>query len=138
MGRSFETSWHHIGGVEQTPVGVEPKEVEYLGDMISGEGVSMDDKKSESVQRWPTSVNVKGVRGFLGLTGYYRKFIKGYEILPKPLTELLEKKNNFKWNKKTQKAFEQLKTAISTAPVLWLPDFNKDLMIEYDGSGKGI
>lgn len=93
--------------------------------------------KIESVQGWPTPVNVKGVRGLLGLIGYYRKLIKGYEILAKPLTELL-RKNNFKWNQEAHEAFEQLKTVISIARVFRLPDFNSDFMIECDASDKRI
>lgn len=88
-----------------------------MGHVISAERVAMDNKKIRSVQEWPILSSVKKVRGFLGLTGYYRKFIRRYGLIAKRLTELL-KKNNFGWNSDAQKSFEQFKKAISTAPIL--------------------
>jgi hypothetical protein len=80
-------------------------EVEYLGHIISGQGVAVDPEKIQCILAWPRPKNVKGVRGFLGLTGYYRKFIKDYGKLAKPLTELT-KKEGFKWGEQDQLAFE--------------------------------
>ncbi|GJU15633.1 reverse transcriptase [Tanacetum coccineum] len=82
-------------------------------------------------------LNLKQLRGFLGLTGYYRRFIKGYAIISHPLTALL-KKNAYKWSGATQQAFEALKLAMSQALVLKLPNFNEPFIVETDASGIGV
>ena len=111
--------------------------LDFLGHTIDNQGVAMQSNKIQTILSWPIPQNVKGVRGFLGLTGYYRKFIQGYGSIAKRLTTLT-KKDNFKWGQKTQAAFDQLKRAMVTTPVLQLPDFTQPFEIECDASDKGI
>lgn len=95
--------------------------VDYLGHIISFEGVAADPSKLQAIQDWPAPHSLTALRGFLGLSGYYRRFVKNYAAIAGPLTDLL-KQNAFQWSEQAQSAFEQLKHAMSSLPVLGLPN----------------
>ena len=86
---------------------------------------------------WPIPKTVKSLRGFLGLTGYYRKFIRNCGLIVAPLTALL-KKDAFEWNEKADLAFQNLKEVVSHPSVLALPDFSQPFLVECDASSYGI
>ena len=113
------------------------KEVEYLGHLIFGDGVRIDPRKTATMQQWPIPKDVKALKGFLGLTGYYRKFVKGYGQIVAPLSALL-RKATITWTSKASHAFQLLKDAMSNPLVLALPDFSKSFMVECDASGLGV
>ncbi|XP_072077108.1 uncharacterized mitochondrial protein AtMg00860-like [Arachis hypogaea] len=86
---------------------------------------------------WPVPRDLKGFRGFIGLTGYYRHFVKNYGGITWPLTQLL-KEDQFKWGNEAQTAFEAPKTTMVIVPVLAVPSFSKPFAVETNASGKGI
>nr|GEX53632.1 Ty3/gypsy retrotransposon protein [Tanacetum cinerariifolium] len=111
--------------------------VEYLGHVLSAQGLANDPLKIQAMALWPIPKTLKQLRGFLRLTGYYRMFIKNYSIISQPLTKLL-KKNEFHWSTKAEVAFNQLKQAMMSSPVLALPNFKKEFVVETDASGSGL
>jgi hypothetical protein len=110
--------------------------VQYLGHVISDQEVAMDADKVEVVRTWPLPRIMRAVRGFLGLTGYYRKFIRSYGDIAAPLTKLL-KRESFRWTPSVTSTFEALKTALTMVSVLQLPDFFKPFIVDCNASGDG-
>ncbi|XP_028788525.1 uncharacterized protein LOC114744523 [Neltuma alba] len=113
------------------------RKIEYLGHIVSEKGVEMDGRKIQAIRQWPSPKNVTQLKGFLGLSGYYRRFIKGYANIADPLTRLLAK-DAFKWDDQAQSAFERLKDVLTEAPILTLQDFSKSFILETDAFGVGI
>jgi hypothetical protein len=123
--------------LKQSKCGFGTSEVEYLGHLVGKDDVGVDSKKLEAMQDWTHPKNLKSLHGFLGLTGYYRKFVKNYGKIATPINALL-KKNSFTWTLATVEAFQTLKMAMCTTLVMALPDFTKTFVLECDASGKGI
>ena len=113
------------------------RQLEYLGHIISEEGVAVDQLKIEAMLKWLTLKTLRELRGFLGLTGYYRKFVASNNKIAWPLTEQL-KKNNFGWKEAVEEAFQRIKIAMTTVLVLVLPDFSAPFIVETDASGHGL
>ncbi|WVZ82556.1 hypothetical protein U9M48_029810 [Paspalum notatum var. saurae] len=114
------------------------RQLAYLGHVISAEGISTDQSKVDAVSAWPVPTNAKELRGFLGLAGYYRKFVRHFAILARPLSDLLKKHALFIWTPDHQAAFDALKMALSSAPVLAMPDFSRPFCIETDACNSGV
>ncbi|KAF7140896.1 hypothetical protein RHSIM_Rhsim06G0107000 [Rhododendron simsii] len=113
------------------------QQVEYVGHVITCQGVAADPAKIDSMLSWPRPPSIKVLRGFLGLTGYYRRFIKDNGKICQPLNMLL-RKDAFGWSEVADLAFINLQTAMSTTPVLTLPNYTKPFVLECDASGTGV
>jgi transposase InsO family protein len=133
-------SWlrHDSWKLKLTKCSFAQRSVAYLGHVLSAAGVATDPSKVQAILDWPVPTSVRALRGFLGLAGYYRKFVRHFGIIAQPLTELLKKDAPFNWTPSQQTAFTALQAALSSAPVLALPDFGQPFHIDTDASGIGI
>jgi hypothetical protein len=104
------------------------KEVSFLGHIISEGGISVDPTKVKSVSSWNTPQNLSDIQSFLGLAGYYRRFIEGFSKIAKPMIELLEKGKTFEWTPRCEASFQELKKRLTTTPVLTMPDMGKTIL----------
>jgi hypothetical protein len=105
------------------------KQVAFLGHVISKGGISVDPKKVQDVLSWNAPMSVSDIQSFLGLAGYYQRFIKGLLKISKPMTELLEKDKNFGWMPACEASFLELKKRLMTAPILVMSDMEKPFCI---------
>jgi hypothetical protein len=113
-------------------------EVALLGHVISAGGVSVDLSKIKDVLNWMPPMNVSEIQSFLGLAGYYRRFIQDFSKIAKPMTKFLEKYKDFEWTEECQASFHELKKRLTSAPVLVLPDLTKKFDIYCDASHQGL
>jgi len=114
------------------------KEVSYLGHVIGPTGVRPDEKRVKAVRDFPEPKTTRELKGFLGLAGYYRRFVPNFSKVAKPLTELLKKNVPYVWNEKTEAAFVTLKTLLTTEPLLQYPDFTRPFVLTTDASNDAI
>jgi len=114
------------------------KKVPFLGHILSEEGISVDPSKVQEVLDWKAPTSVHEVRSFLGLAGYYRRFIPDFSKIAKPMTKLLQKDVKFVWSEECEVAFTTLRHLLTTAPVLAQPDIEKPFDVFCDASGTGL
>ncbi|GJX71234.1 putative reverse transcriptase domain-containing protein [Tanacetum coccineum] len=112
--------------------------VQFLGHVIDSEGIHVDPAKIESIKDWTSPKSPTEIRQFLGLAGYYRRFIEGFSKIAKPMTKLTQKKVKFVWGDKQEAAFQLLKQKLCSAPILALPEGSEDFIAYCDASKKGL
>ena len=113
-------------------------QVIFLGHVVSARDIATDPSKLESVTNWPTPKNVKQVRGFIGLCSYYRKYIKSFADIARPLHQLTEVNRKFEWTETCKKAFNTLKTVLTSAPILSYPTEDDLFILDTDASNEGM
>nr|GFC01998.1 putative reverse transcriptase domain-containing protein [Tanacetum cinerariifolium] len=104
----------------------------------SADGITMDPSKVEAITKWSRPTTVTGMRSFLGLAGYYRRFVEGFSRLALPLAQLMRKGETFVWMDEREESFEELKRRLVTAPILTLPSGFGGFQIYSDASKKGL
>ncbi|KAL0416543.1 UNVERIFIED_CONTAM: Transposon Tf2-12 polyprotein [Sesamum latifolium] len=114
------------------------EEIAFLGHVVSKEGVQPDPAKVRAILEWEPPKNVSEVRSFLGLAGYYRRFVKDFSVVAKPLTNLLKKNTPFNWNDRCAQSFEELKRRLTSAPILALPSGDGGYVVYTDASRQGL
>ena len=110
------------------------RKIRFLGVIIGPNGIEMEKEKVDGVLSWPEPKNAKDIRKFLGLINYYRRFIKDFAQVARPMNILTRKDVKWQWGEEQQKAFDELKRIFTTKPVLVAPDLNKEFRIEVDAS----
>jgi hypothetical protein len=114
------------------------EEIQFLGHVLTSKGIVIDPSKVKDILEWKSPTSVHQVRSFLGLAGYYRRFIPDFSKIVKPITGLLKNDTKFDWSSKCNEAFEQLKVLLTIAPVLAQPDIEKPFDVYCDASGSEL
>ncbi|GJT93885.1 putative reverse transcriptase domain-containing protein [Tanacetum coccineum] len=114
------------------------QEVHFLGHVVNHDGIHVDQSKIEVVKSWKAPTTPSEVRSFMGLAGYYRRFIENFSKIAKPLTSLTQKNQKYEWGEKQEEAFQTLKDNLCNAPILSLPDGVEDFVVYCDASNQGL
>jgi hypothetical protein len=114
------------------------EEIQFLGHVLSAKGIAVDPSEVKDILEWKSPTTVHQIRSFLGLAGYYHRFIPDFSKIVKPITELLKNDVKFNWSPKCNEAFKQLKTLLTIAPILAQPDIEKLFDVYCDASGIGL
>ena len=114
------------------------KQTKFLGHLVSENGIRTDPDKIEAVENWPTPTSAKQMKSFLGLCSYYRRFVKNFAKIARPLHKICEKGAKFIWNDDCQAAFDQLKTSLTSSPILAYPVPGKQFILDTDASNKSV
>ena len=149
VGSSFGDHLRHIASVlmklREAGLKLKPtkckffqKQVNFVGHIVSACGIATDPAKTEVIAKWPTPQSRKEVQQFLGLANYYRRFIKNFGTIAKPLHRLTEKNITFQWTDTCQQAFDNLRKCLMTSPILAHPDWSKSFILDTDASDCGI
>ena len=112
--------------------------VVFLGRMVSKGGMAVDPAKIEAVMKWPQPKTVTEIRSFLGLAGYYQRFVEGFAKIAKPMTVLTRKKHKYSWTEANERSFQELKNRLTTTPVLTIPQGSTGFAIYCDASKSGL
>jgi hypothetical protein len=124
--------------ISRTKCYIFQKQVSFLGHVVNAEGISPDPIKIEAIKSWPMPTTVKDIRSFLGTCSYYRKFIKDFAKIARPLHRLTEKSMIFKWNTECDESFNILKECLTTSPILTYPCLDKEYILDTDASAFGV
>jgi len=114
------------------------KEIQYLRHVISEEGIVVDPKKIKAIMEWLVPKDVEDIRSFMGITGYYCRFIEGFSKTTYPITSLQKKGTKFKWTQKCQDSFNKLKELLTMTPILKVVDPEKDFIVCVNASKEGL
>ena len=134
----LQTLWAHRLYAKLSKCEFWLSQVVFLGHVVSPAGIAVDPAKVEAVLRWERPTTATEIRSFLGLAGYYRRFIQGFSSLAAPLTRLTRKEERFVWTEDCERSFRTLRERLTTAPVLCLPDGHEDFVVFSDASGIGL